>query len=94
MKDNELWFQKNWNVLFEIMFEMSGPILTIFWFELSYSSVETGVQLYKLQSAVYVSPILKRCVSIEFRGIAVVVTSWKLILAEGDATAQVTYISS
>ena len=89
MKDNELWFQKNWNVLFEIMFEMSGPILTTFWFELSY-----GVQLSKLQSAVYVSPILKRCVSIEFRGIAVVVTSWKLILAEGDATAQVTYISS
>ena len=89
MKENELWFQKNWNVLFEIIFEMSGPILTIFWFEQSYR-----VQLSKLQSAVYVSPILKRCVSIEFRGIAVVVTSWKLILAEGDATAQVTYISS
>ena len=42
--------------------------------------------------------------SIEFRGtnddiahrrlLAAVVTSWKLILAEGDASAQVTYISS
>ena len=65
---------------------MICPILTIFRFEMSHR-----VQLFELQN---VSPILKRCVSIEFRGIAVVVTSWKLILAEGDATAQVTYISS